>query len=429
MRTRLGSVSSLLLPLLSLSGCPRKETDEDRLRKKLDVFAVHVYAGAKATLAEQTDEAKLRAARQLLRKLLLPRADQQRGTAGAGTAELSAADLARLASSVAHLRSRGMAVVRKGEEHRPVLLALLGTERVSPKLTPNTEHALLMMIYALARFHPRAGLPIPEEIILFEASRTDPSTLELRELRGPARVLKCYALARDELCDLALKEADAARRASSIKADLAAGLKRLGAAPLSPAEVDSLAAALEALTQGAVSLCYFQRGDDEQAHRALRATLDASRRAGLGDSGEVDLLQAYLDCAAGKPTLAAGRARIAALGKRRDLDRGVAAAVPAIRDYCEGAASARFKLQRKIAFARMVVGLAALGAERSGLAARLESQPVYQTARRLGLAAGKLQQLGAAVPSSVRRAGEGAARAVWKRLRGAADAQATADAR
>jgi hypothetical protein len=349
------SPRALVLLVASLvSGCPKRETDEDRLRKRIDVLPVHLYVGAKATLAEAGDEVTARATRQLLRDLVVPRQAPQSRPAEATGDELSATDVARLAGSVVHLRSRGAALVREGKEHPPVLPALLGRERV-PKLSASAEHGLIMLAFVLARFHPKAGLPIPEELILYEASRTEPSTIDPRQLGLPVRVFKTYVLARNQLCDLALREAEALEKAPT-REDVVAllGLARSGQPE--PRAVDGVSAGLEALTQGAVSLCYFQRDEEKKARKALKAMLDAARRGGLAVPPELERLESA----------------------------------------------------DKAALARLLIELTVTEADKLGVTRELEGSTAFRAVRRLGLLTGKLGPQPAA----------GAARAVWKRLRG-----------
>jgi len=149
--------------------------------------------------------------------------------------------------------------------------------------------------------------------------------------------------------------------------------------------------------------------------------LESARRAGLEDRAELELLQAYFDCAEGKETAAAGQARLTTLSRRQDLDRSMVESVSVVQRYCESTAGARFDLSKKISLARMLVGLTVLQAERAGVTGELEKTEVYQAVRRFGLLTGKLSELAPGSGGSWKEVGKGAAGGIWNRLRGSED--------
>jgi hypothetical protein len=122
------------------------------------------------------------------------------------------------------------------------------------------------------------------------------------------------------MCELAEKEAQALEAMGPVAepAQVSAGLKLLTGKEmsLSAAQLGSVGASTEVLTQGALAVCYFSRAAWDKGQQALGRFLDAAERSGL-DLPELHVLRAYTECSSKTPEK--GKARLKALAARSDL--------------------------------------------------------------------------------------------------------------
>jgi len=373
---------TLTLAALVLTGCKGKETDETRLQRQIDTFKVHVYVGTKATLAATGGDKKLRELREALVKLIVAK------DAGKLGDEISAASLGSLAKQVLQLRGRGAELVRAGKDHPPILPVLTaGTLKVDA----NEEHCLLMTALLAAKFHPRAPVPIPAELILYEASRCEPGKVD--DAAAPLHAVRAYAFAGGELCDLASKDADAAFSGKEHEKQLRGVLTYLNKGKVSDKQSRALSAALGSLAQGAVAVCYLRRGERERAHKPLGKMLDAAEKAGL-KTPAVDLLRAYLECSKDKKQATRGLARLEKLERRGDLSKHLRGDVAHLSEYCRTASGTSSKLLRKVAFSRLAMRIVMDHAEQAGATAPLEQDDLFRAVRRLGAVSAALAKIG-----------------------------------
>jgi hypothetical protein len=378
--------------------CDKKAetTDHDRLQEKLDTLKVHLYVGAKATLAEGGEgAAKLVATRDALLKLL---------GAGGGEGEgqkLSLSDAVKLGREVITLRQRGKAIVRARGDHPPILpgvLKAVGQEQAL-KIDANTEHALLLGALLLAKSLPKVKAPVPEELILYEASRTNAAAL--KSFGALAHAAKAAAYARSELCDLSAAEAAAFKASGKgLDAELDALARLLPRSKaLEPKRRAQAAAAFTALVHAAAATCYLRRGEEEKAREPMKKMLDAAEKSGVRDH-TTELLRAYLECAEGQAKAAAGLARLKKLLADDAASKAIREDAATLKTYCETAPGTPFKLLKKVAFASLLLKLSAAQLERSGLMEGVERSKLFGVVRKLSRVTDFLGKLGSKKPSA-----------------------------
>lgn len=201
------------------------------------------------------------------------------------------------------LRQEGKALVKaRREDDLPALLpALIGPEAMSPELAAfldnNTEHSLFLAALFALKFHPRNPVPVPPEILLYEAWMTRAEAVKLPGWGTPVRAVKAMVYSQNELCDLTATEGAAleAEKGSLTADKLNTSFKAFGAkgSDFSPKEVDNLDASARGVAHGAAVSCYFQRGETEKALDELRLFIEAAHEAGV-PTRETALLRAYL---------------------------------------------------------------------------------------------------------------------------------------
>jgi hypothetical protein len=406
------SIACVLGLFCLLSACKKKETDEERLKKKIDTFKVHVYVGAKATIAESGGDKKLEKLRETLIKIITSGETKDAAGAGAGEASgrgaeegggagrgvpsprrqiyeelkdaASISSMTKLAGQVWLMRRRGARLVREGGDHPPVL-PTLSADRV--KIDVNTEHCVLMAALVTAKFHPRAPVPVPDELILYEASRCEPG--RVKSAAAPLHAVRAYAFARGKLCDLASREADASFAAPDHEGQLQAVMTFVSRKAVSRKQAKVLAAGLEGLSHGAITLCYIKRGERDRAREPLGKMLDAAEKAGVR-TAEVAFLRAYHDCSGSKKGGKRGIARLDRLEKREDLPGYLRGDIKPLREYCETSAGSSSKLLRKIAFSRMAIRVVMQHAEEAKVTEHLDQNKSFRVIRRLGAASDAL---------------------------------------
>lgn len=347
-----------LVFVLTLSGCHcSKKSDEEILLERIDTTSVHLYLATKvAVLKADTSPEAAAAKKHLLDAVaVLARAAEdanrkrnitsgpESAPSGAPAAppppplppppasppgntipasavsgtpsptppasaappsvELSPADIATLVKALWGLRQEGKALVKaRREDDLPALLpTLLGPDHMSPELAPlldsNTEHSLFLAALFALKFHPRNPVPVPVEILLYEAWMTRAEAVKLPGWTTPVRAVKAMVYSQNELCDLTAAEGAGleAEKGSLTAEKLDASFKAFGAkgAAMTPKAAAELGAAARGVAHGAAVSCYYQRGESEKAQEELRLFIDAAHDAGV-PTRETALLRAYL---------------------------------------------------------------------------------------------------------------------------------------
>lgn len=294
-------LGALVVVLAAGPGCLCKKTDEERLRDKLDSTPTYLYLAVKTALHPNAKDDDARAARKLLRTLVVA------GRKGEIDAQaLEAKDAASLALTLWKLRGLGKDAVRtwKTDPPPPVLAPLLDESgKLEPALATlldaPTEHAVLLAGFTVLKVHPKLAVPIPEEILLYEARYADPDNLSIGGLASTVHALRAYTFGNTGLCDLAATDAKA------VDSDAGKGFGKASKA-LAGVELDlggdrgkSLSGALTVLASGSTAICYAQRGEPKKSIEHLRKLLDAADDLGLA-SDSTELLRGLVECADGQ---------------------------------------------------------------------------------------------------------------------------------
>lgn len=304
----------LIAALALLDGCGcRKKSDEEKLRATIDASPVHLWLSAKIALHPDTEDEKTREARKSMLSLI--EAAQKKDAAAV---DIGPKEAATIAVALWELRGLGKEAFKKDKRDvpKPILVPLLFAKTKDPPkgaeqalaeiLDANTEHALFLIGLTIAKIHPKLAVPVPPEILLYEAWWSDAKDLPLQTLAPTVRSFKAYIYGTSELCDLAEKEASAVPSDGNLFSNeaLAHDLKVLtGEEVKLPKEApDQVGAAMSAIANGATALCYFKRDEPEKANPPLRRTLDSADRLGI-EGREIDFLRGYVECADGDAAL------------------------------------------------------------------------------------------------------------------------------
>jgi hypothetical protein len=310
---RAGAVLCIGLLVAAGGGCTRK-SDEAILRERIDSTPVHLYVATKIAVTRSEGSPEVREARRRLEEVqaVLERYRASRqghdsppvlAAAAGERVELRPQDLARLTAALWALRSEGQQIVRSGREDAlsPVLPVLLPHGGLSPGLAEildtNMEHALTLAVLTALKFHPRSPVPVPEEVLLYEAWMTHPEGLRLPGMAPHVHAIKAVAYGTNELCDLAAAEAAQlpAPRAATDPTAMTASLQRLtgGRGALDAEQATMVAASGRLLAHGITALCYFQRREPAPARRELAQFIEAAHASGVPPT-ETAMVRAYL---------------------------------------------------------------------------------------------------------------------------------------
>jgi hypothetical protein len=314
-------VMALVVTLLAGCGSCGKKTDEEILREKIDVTSVHLYVATKIAITKSDASPEAAEARRQLVAILevLDKAQKQlahQGAAPAGSAapavapaqagggepraELDAAALVKLVKALWSLRAQGKSIVQSGrEDDLPPFLPVLMGERMPPELGSiydvNTEHALVLTALFTLKFHPKTPVPIPDEILLHEAWMTRTAEVKLEGLTGVFAAIKAVVYGNNELCDLALTEANVAASVGAESGKMSRSFQKLsgGKSSVDEREGKVLGAAARALAHGSTARCYLARDEREKGMKELQRFVEAAHEMGV-TPGETAMVRAYI---------------------------------------------------------------------------------------------------------------------------------------
>jgi hypothetical protein len=286
----------LLTLLVALGGCTcGRKSDEELLRERIDTTSVHLYLATKIAVlkADQSPEAKK------ARDQLVELAETLEGKPSKdGGRAMSAGDYLTLAKLLWALRSEGQELLESGDEKglEPLLPKLFEpSPELAEVLDLNMEHAFLLTGMFVLRFHPRSPLPIPWEVILYEAWMTDAGKLKLPAMAPFVHTIKAVAYGQTELCDLAAKETAAAEEELGRVDELAAASKTLTGKDVA-VEAETarqVGASVRALGHGMAGLCYLNRDQKDEGLAEIDAMLKAADEAGIAKE-DTALLRCYV---------------------------------------------------------------------------------------------------------------------------------------
>ena len=296
----------LLVVVAGFVGCRcGRKPDEEILKERIATTSVELYLATKIAVlkADQSPEAKA-ASEQLVSVLDALQGKSPAGATGTSTVELGPADYLKLAKALYALREEGKRLLESGNEGglAPVLPKLFpkgdpALDALAATLDLNTEHALLLTAMFVLKLHPKAPVPLPEEILLYEAWMTEAAKVKFPGVGPMAASIKAVVYGTNELCDLAKKEADSAeRQAKELKGgELGKTATDLfgPSAGLDPKQAAEMIAGVRAVAHGATGSCYLQRDEKDKALPELDELVKAATELGV-PPGETATLRAYL---------------------------------------------------------------------------------------------------------------------------------------
>jgi hypothetical protein len=390
-----GIVLLLLLPSVAMAFWGRK-SDEEELKAQLDNPQVHLYLAGKAAVAQAANSEESRAVRERLLVVVggvqtsvsvsFQGADAgtppglDAGTVAVAPRPLTLEDVGALAKALWDMREVG-AQALMGEKNSlpPVLPVLLAPLPVPPewvsRIDRPTDHAVLFAALALLKLHPDSPVPLPPELVLYEASRTEPSQVKIPGFAPQLSALKTYTLAMSGLCDLAEKEAASLEALGAVQEpQLAAGLKLLTGqdVTLTAEQRAHLHALTRVLAYGSLARCHLQRDVTVKAQVAMGLFLDAAEADGV-DLPELQLLRASLECGSESPEK--GKTRLAALARRGDLSEQGREGLKQLEGSCTKGSGELKGIAGRVKLGRIVVLVAWSQLQRSGLLGAFAEEP------------------------------------------------------
>lgn len=329
MARNLDKPRALLLGLtaaLAFGGCHcGRKPDAEILRARIDTTPVHLYVASKIAVTKADASPEVAEAKKQL-FIVLDVLDKARAASAVPVASasavpvasaapavvpaaassaappaLGAADYARLAVALWKLRAEGQALVRSGGEEglTPVLPVLLRDTKLPGEtlalFDTQTEHALFLMAFFLARIDTRSPVPVPDEIVLYEAFMTRSGAMKLAGFEPLVQAIKAAVYGSNALCDLAAAEAAGADRASVDVAAAVESSRRLagGQAAMTAVQAETANTAARALAHGYAGVCYFGREQRAEGVAELDHFLSLAHTLGV-PLGETALLRAYV---------------------------------------------------------------------------------------------------------------------------------------
>ncbi len=390
---------AVLVTIAGSSGC-RKKTDEQRLRAKIDCTTVHLYVATKVALTGDPTNADVQNTRRLLftaaqtsMRLFAATEHALNRTAGATptqavapTETLHPQDIATLAVALWRLRAEGARLVRTGDDDRipSVILAIatIASLTLAPELrsmlNPSAEHALFFMVLLAMRFDSRVPIPVPPELLLYEADRTHAEQTGLLGLEGLLHAAKAYVYGTNDFCDLAKVETRAVDAAQMDPLLAASTLRTLSnnRVSLQRSEALSMNASARVLAHGSIAMCAAKQGDTRQTINELGSVLDALNDLGIS-SDETATLRAFVAYEQGNTTGA--RAALAQARQSTTIDATTRNQIAAL-DAAIAANDRRAvrHVMNDAAIAQILARILYCRLERSGALAAFRQTPIFQ---------------------------------------------------
>lgn len=374
--------------------CSGKTTDEERLKKHIDVTAVHMYVATKVAITKAGDDPEVVKAREALMAVFKAAREMKSGGSadlselGKIKEALSIGQVASLVKAVWKLRKTGQRIVREGkdDELQPVLPLLLAQLNAPAGLVKaaedrNTDHALFLLVTSVLKVHPRSPLPLPPEVVLYEAWNTDAAALKIPGLSSPAHSLKAWTYGTNDFCDLAQKEANALELNSFQLSAMASAAKLVSADPPHSflGSLEDIDAGLRAFAHAGVAVCHLKRGHDKEARPALKRTVAMMKKLGAGEE-VLAYLQAFIDCGGEKAEVAQGLAVLNKLQARKGLSEGEREDLDTLRAYCEASAETSSELARKISLTGKIIRVATRHLKKHDMDKALTGSPLFKAA-------------------------------------------------
>ncbi len=362
--------------------CGEESTDVPRLKAQINTSKVHFYVAAKVAIAGSEDAATSEEARQKFIQLIQAASKIPVKDGKVDWPALSLTDTIVLGKAVFELKALG-AEIASGEKKEtrpllnPILAAAGAAEPVAQYLDISTEHAMLFLVMAVLKFHEVSPVPIPPEILLYEAWNTNPDEVKVPGAKIPLHGVKAWIYGNNDYCDLAQQESDATEVSSEQALAALSGLNALtgkGSA-LQAAHMEQVLLGFRFLGHGGVFMCHMARDDREKARPAIKELIDDARAMGIPED-EIAWMRVFYDCMGDEEETKKGLVALAALETQKPGEP----ILPGLRAYCEAADETSFDATRKVVLMTKLAHLSMSTAKRYGVTAEVENSTLYKTA-------------------------------------------------
>ncbi|MBN2525993.1 MAG: hypothetical protein JXR76_06330 [Deltaproteobacteria bacterium] len=391
----------LMLIAFGLPGClcSEKLSDEERLLRRVDSSKVHLYVATKVAITKVDADPKVAKAKQQLMKLIgtwsttaKPRqpvapsessGDSDASVKENSDAQISPGELLTIGRHLWNLKQTGADIVRgEGEDTLlpalPVLLKAAGANGpLVERINMPTEHALFYLVFSILKFHKTSPVPIPEEILLYEAWHTDPEKISFAGLAPAFHALKAWTYGANDFCDLSAKEADAAAAKPLNDAQLMSDLQMLSLAndEQTLENAQQISAAISAVGFGSTALCHLSRGDDRLARPFVRKFIDYGAKTNVMPTADVILLEAFYECGGDNDAVQSGLKRLKKFASHNPLEKET---VEALQAYCEANEKTQVDAARKLLFAGKMLELTTRVATQHNMGEKMENTALFR---------------------------------------------------
>jgi hypothetical protein len=287
--------------LCAALGCGSK-SDDERWLELINSSPVYSYAALKILIAEPDRDDDVRDARRLLDGLV----STPGSVANKDTAE-SARQALAFARALWKLRAMGKEEVGKGRDSKLLVLSppAVGPEGPVNLLTANAEHGFLLLALLLLQLDSRSPVPVPPEVLLYEAHMTGLDPLPEPLLAGLVLSAQTAVTAQAELCDVAGRFSDHLVN-TGLQVDHGAANSLLtglvGASALDDANaandalartlLDALPWGLRLLAHGRAAVCFDKREQTDRGRIEWERAVALAGQAGVPEA-DLAIIRAY----------------------------------------------------------------------------------------------------------------------------------------
>ncbi len=369
-------LETALVAAVFLSCSKQTPDDEIRLKKKIDVTPVHLWAATKYVLTEPgADPALEKSVEKILRIVSEQKLDADTKPA--------LGDLFSLGKAILTLKSAGrQIVIGEKDEGAPLLkktLLILKVPLPLPDLfNRDTDHGVLFLTSGMLKISEKSPIPVPSELVLHEAWRTETSNISIPGLGFAVHGLRAFHYGMNDFCYLAEKDATAVSKTGLTANDLikALGIPSEKSLNNIDKELKVITSSIRVLGNSGAAICYYKRGNDKAARPWLKTALDEADSLGIANEMASKYLRIFVDCGGAKEEINKGIAALADLPKSEDQAENIEKDL--LSAYCQASDENKTEIMRKLSLSAKILKIALTTAKNTEISEKLKSSDVYR---------------------------------------------------
>lgn len=288
--------------IVTIVGCGKEESEEQRIIKEFNTFSVHLYAGMKLIYANPDNDPEIAKAKKSFHEIL------ENNVKEGASVNIGFADISRLAKLAYEVKSLGEVEVSLGRNNKK--LYLINTKEADEKvhyITSANDHAITLGMLFAAKLSPGAVIPVSNKAMLYEAWMSEGINTSDRGLDGMLLSVQAATYAENGYCELGdakteklrgieIKKLDPLALAfisvasSNTRATIHVGKENI-IRMFFPQILEVLPGAARAYAHFQLGNCLSERGEEKRALIHQQFTIDAITTFGVPDS-ELAILKA-----------------------------------------------------------------------------------------------------------------------------------------